>query len=82
MVIKGFEDPELLEQILAEFTAEELPATTKEICPQPVPSKEWTTAMVELRDRRPPQVSTSQDCETAKRGAVRETATWEVSRCP
>jgi hypothetical protein len=50
---KGEAPSDPLEQMLAHFTAEELPMATKDIRPAAFPSKEWVTAMVELRVWRP-----------------------------
>ena len=50
---KGELPADPLEQMLAHFAAEELPAATKDIRPAAFPSKEWVTAMVELRVWRP-----------------------------
>ena len=49
---KGEAPADPLEQMLAHFTADEIPMATKDIQPAAFPSKEWVTAMVELRVRR------------------------------
>ena len=49
---KGEAPADPLEQMLVRFTADEIPMATKDIQPAAFPSKEWVTAMVELRVRR------------------------------